>query len=106
MNWIKSTIVDVAVTACIIVAVFVGEEWARWVIWVYTPFILVLKIGSLFASPMVKRSAAKKQAEAPEWFYHILYAANVILLAVGGWWWLAAGWVAIWAVSFIGARRK
>jgi hypothetical protein len=107
MNWIKSTVVDIAVTACIAVAVFMGEEWARWIIWIYTPLILVLKVGALFASPVVRKTAVKKQQEeAPEWFYHALYAVNTGLLAFAGWWWLVAGWVAIWAVSFVGARRK
>ena len=107
MNWIKSTIVDIAVTACIVAAVFLGEEWARWVIWIYTPFILLLKLGALFASPVVKRGVVKKsQEEAPEWFYHVLYLANVALLGIAGWWWPSAGWVAIWVVSFIAARRK
>jgi hypothetical protein len=105
MIWIKSTLVDIAVTACIVVAVFVGEEWARWVIWIYTPFILLLKVGALFATPVVKKGA-KKQEEAPEWFYHVLYAANVVLLAVAEWRWLAAGWVAIWVASSVAARRR
>jgi hypothetical protein len=106
MNWIKSTIVDIAVTACIVAAAFADQEWARWVIWIYTPFILLLKVGAFFASPVVRKTVAKKQEEAPEWFYHILYAANVILLATVQWWWLVAGWAAIWTVSFVVSRRK
>ncbi|MDX1741249.1 MAG: hypothetical protein R3178_08155 [Rhodothermales bacterium] len=107
MNWVKTTVVDIAVTVCIVVAVFMGEEWARWVIWVYTPFILLLKVGALFASPVVKRTAGKKQQEeAPEWFYHVVYAVSAGLLAYAGWWWLVAGWLAIWSVSSVAARRK
>lgn len=107
MNWFKSTIVDVAVTVCIVLAAFVEVEWARWVIWIYTPFILLLKVGALFAPPAIKKApSSKKQAEVPEWFFHLLYGANVLLLLVAGWWLVAAGWAAIWVVSYVAARRK
>ncbi len=105
MKWFKVTIVDIAVTICIVVAAFFDVEWARWVIWIYTPFILLLKLGALLAPPVIKRGAAKKE-EAPEWVYHLLYAANVILLSVAAWWWVAAGWAAIWVLSYVASRRK
>ena len=105
MNWVKTTIVDVAVTACIVAAAFMDVEWARWVIWIYTPFILLLKIGAFFGPTVVKKGAAKKE-EAPEWFYHLLYAANVLLLLAARWWLVAGGWAAIWLVSYLVLRRK
>ena len=105
MEWLKGTVVDIAVTVCIVAAAFFDVEWARWIIWIYTPFILLLKIGSLFAPPVIKKGAAKKE-EAPEWIYHLLYAVNVVLLLVARWWWLAAGWAAVWLISYIAARRR
>lgn len=108
MGWLRSTIIDIVVTVCIVFAAFVEVEWARWVIWIYTPFILLLKIGVLFAPPAVKKgpSGKKKKEEAPEWFFHVLYAANVVLLVVAGWWLVAAGWAAIWVISYVAYRRK
>ncbi|MDX1430232.1 MAG: hypothetical protein R3282_08090 [Rhodothermales bacterium] len=104
MAWLKETIIDVLVTICIALATLQDLEWARWVVWIYTPFMLLLKIGVYFGPTVVKRGKKEKTGGAPDWVFHLLYGANVVLLLAAQWWLVAAGWAAIWLISYLGNR--
>jgi hypothetical protein len=100
MGWLRHAIVDIAVTVIILIAVFASQVWAMWIVWIYTPFLLLLKIGALTGG--VGRSAEG----VPDWFYHVLYAVNVAVLLFAALYWVAGAWVAIWLISaVVGARQ-
>lgn len=105
MNWLKNVLIDLAVTALIAWAVFAEASWARWIILIYTPLMLLLKIVAAFSGTLAQLNR-KSDAAPPGWFFHVLYLANVVLLAVGQWWMLVALWVAIWILSVIAERRS
>ncbi len=105
MKWIQGVLLDIAVTVCIAVATLQGAEWAKWVVWIYTPFMLVLKIAAYFGPSMVKKKRKDRPDEPPPWFHHLLYAINVLLLSVARWWLEAAGWLAIWIISYLTERK-
>jgi len=110
MSWIKHVIIDLAVSLLIVLATTLDLPWARWIVLIYTPFMLILKIvvflGSRSLSPL------KPQGDAvPRWFYHLLYAINVLFSAFGAystqettahhWWMIAGGWTLIWVLSIV-----
>lgn len=103
MNWLKNVILDVAVTAVIATWVFSGSEWAYWIIAVYSPFLLLMKLMAL--SGGVSRLAEQGADTTPVWFYHVIYASNLILLLAGEWWLVAAFWAAIWILSAVQESR-
>ena len=101
MGWLRHTIVDLAVTAAILVSVFAGQGWLMWVVRVYTPLMVVLKGTALLGRVTPSTDGV------PDWFYHLLYAVNVMALLYAQQYWLVGGWVAIWLFSVIaGARSK
>jgi len=104
MGWIKNVVLDLVVTAIVAWWVFSAAEWAYWVILVYTPLMVVLKLVGL--SSGVSMAAAQTKDAAPLWFFHVVYAVNLILLLVGKWWLMVAGWAIIWVLSAIGEARK
>lgn len=104
MAWIKEVIIDVLVTLCIALATIQSVEWAKWVVWIYTPFILLLKVIAYFGPAVVKRAGRRGKQVAPDWIFHVLYAANVLLLAAFQWWIEGAGWAAIWLISYLAHR--
>ena len=79
-------------------------QWGKWVLFVYTPFMVLMKGVAAF-SGSVTTLPKRSRAEAPAWFYHVLYGLNVAILLFAGWWLLAAGWLAIWALSAYAASR-
>lgn len=102
MSWIKHVILDLAVTALIIFAVATDAEWARWIVIIYSAFMLILKLAGLRGSA----AGLKLQPTGvPILFYHLLYAVNVVALALGRWWILAAAWLAIWVLSYVQQRK-
>lgn len=103
MGWLKHVILDLAVTAVILVAVLTGQAWAQWVVWLYTPFMLLLKVGAFFGGSL---TAQVRQPDVPAWFFHGLYAVNVGALLAYGWWLEGAGWALIWALSAADAHRN
>ena len=105
MSLFKALIVDVVVTIVIIIAVLTEAAWARWAVIIYTPFMLLLKVLALVGGSLV-RQFDKKVPEAPTWAYHLLYGINVAALAFAGWWLLAAGWAAIWIISYVEFRKS
>jgi hypothetical protein len=100
-RWLKDALLDVIVTVVIVLAAIPGLRWARWIVLVYTPLMLVLKLGALLAAPHLPRT----QRSAPEALFHVLYAMNVLVLLVGRWWWMAIGWALIWGLSVAIVRR-
>lgn len=104
MHWIKHVLVDVAVTALIAVAFWGGVAWAAWLVYGYTPFLLALKALAVWSPLAAFR--ARAAAEAPAWFYHGLYATNVLLLLTAGQPFWAALWGGIWVLSMAAAGRR
>ena len=106
MSWLKHVVVDLAVTLLIaLTTTRVLPAWAEWIVYIYTPFMLILKITAYFAE--LKKMSPKKQDEGqpPAWFYHVLYAVNVGMLGFSGWWATFAQWIVIWFVSILIDRK-
>jgi hypothetical protein len=104
MNWLKHVLVDVAVAALIVLAAALDLVWAHWIILIYTPLMLILKIVAFTGSNTLGK-VKQKATDVPVWFYHVLYAINVaasVWAALAGlehWWLIAGGWVLIWTLS-------
>ncbi|NNE35521.1 MAG: hypothetical protein HKN13_09800 [Rhodothermales bacterium] len=101
MSWLKNVILDVAVAVVVIIFVVTGHEWSRWVILIYTPLMLLMKIGAVWGAGAVKpiTGQKKKTNNAPSWFFHILYAGTVALFVYSQWWLMAGAWLVIWIAS-------
>ena len=106
MAWLKGVLVDILVTIVIAVYAFMETDWGYWIILIYTPLILLLKIGSIASGVKKVVKQKKQQAEAPTWFYHLLYALNFLLLLYANWWIMAGGWAVIWLLSAYDEARK
>lgn len=102
--WIKNAIIDLVVTVLIALLVWQDWRWAEVAVWIYTPLMVALKALALFMGSL--GGLAQRQASAPAWLYHVLYAANVALLAIDARWILAGLWVLIWALSVVADRRS
>ncbi len=100
---IKHALVDILVTVLIVVAVVMDLEWARWIILIYTPFILILKVIAVMGPSMRMLKGSSK--EPPRLLVHVLYAVNVVALGIGEWWYLFAGWIVIWILSIVQDRK-
>lgn len=107
MSWLKNVVVDIAVTLVIILVTNGAlPSGAEWIVYIYTPFMLVLKIMSLSTGVKQVKQQQKGESQAPEWFFHVLFAINVAALLYSQWWWMGAMWVAIWGISLYIERRK
>ena len=105
MKWLKDVVIDLIVTMLIAVAVFGGFSWALWIVWIYTPLMLVLKALAFFSVNL--QTLTRKQGPAPPaWFFHLLYGVNEALLAYGRLWVLAGLWIAIWVFSAGAGLRR
>ncbi len=107
MTWIKNASVDVAVTLLIVLATTQDLAWARWIVLLYTPLMLILKIAMLLGGRTLGR-LKQKDGGVPVWFYHVLYAVNVVAASADRWWIVAGGWALIWILSIatdVRARR-
>lgn len=102
--WIKHVLLEIAVTIVIALAAIGDLTWARWIVLIYTPFLLLMKVGVLFGSGFL-RSLKGRNDPVPTWFWHTNYAVNVILFLAGQWWLLAAGWGMIWMLSAVHHAR-
>lgn len=100
---VKHAVVDILVTVLIVAAVTMDLDWARWIILIYTPLILVLKVIAVMGPNMRVLKASPK--EPPRWLLHVLYAVNVVALGIAAWWYLFAGWFAIWILSIVQDRK-
>ncbi len=109
MAWLKNALVDLLVTAVIIIYVITNASWGYWVIVIYTPLILLLKVGAIAggAGKVVRKTGKKKESDtAPNWFFHLLYGANFALLLYANWWIMAGGWAVIWILSAVQEARS
>ena len=112
MKWLRNVVVDLLVTLVILAWVVQGWDWAGWVVWIYTPLMLLMKAAALALGRLLGRA---NRGDVPAWFYHFVYAANIVLLVYGtqyeglffdgGRWVLAAMWAVIWGLSVLAARR-
>jgi len=103
MFWIKNALIDLAITAVIAIFYFNGATWGWWIIVIYTPLMVLLKV---FALSGIANAVQRKADDVPVWFYHLLFGANVVLLMLSNLLLLAAGWAAIWVLSTIAESRR
>lgn len=105
MTWIKHVILDLVILVVLAAWTFTGTEWMWWVIAIYTPLLVVLKLAALSmgVSTAVK---AKGGDQAPDWFFHVVYALSLVFMLVAGSMIFAAGWALIWILSAIGQARS
>lgn len=103
MSWIKNALIDLAVTAIIAVHAFSDVTWTWWVIAIYTPLMVLLK---LFALSGAAHAVQQKADGVPVWFYHVLYGANLLLLLKAPFYEAAAGWAVIWILSVVAESRR
>lgn len=104
MNWLKDTLVDIAVTVFIITAIILVDPWMHWVIWIYTGIMLLTK-GIVLMGDNFVMLMKKAKNDVPEWVPHLLYAANTGALAYAEWWYAAAGWALIWILSIMANQK-
>lgn len=105
MAEIKHAIVDIAITLLIVVAVVTEMEWAWWIIVIYTPIMLLMKIVAVAGSGGFRKLKTSR-GTPPVWLLHVLYGINVVALGLAAWWYLFAGWMLIWILSVIHERRS
>lgn len=105
MDWLKTVILDIAVTLMILVAVTTDINGVDTIVVVYTPIMLVLKLVEAFGQGMINnfRPAAP---QPPAWFIHLLYGVNTMILLAASWWWTSLQWAAIWMLSFLSHRSN
>ncbi|CAM3203042.1 hypothetical protein [Rhodothermus bifroesti] len=101
-RWLKEAWLDGLVTVVIVLAAIPALPWARWIVLVYTPFMLLLKLVALWAAPHLPRV----RQHTPQALFHVLYGLNVLVLGVGRWWWMAFAWALIWGLSAAIAHRQ
>lgn len=104
MQWLKHVVVDVTVTLLIVYAATGGAGWARWIVLVYTPFMLVLRVASLLGRMPAQRRPHGGEA-VPIAFYHLLFALNVAVPLAFAWHVVAAQWALLWILSVAAERR-
>ncbi len=102
MSWIRTSWLDLVVTAFVAIATLGHVTWARWLVGGYTALMVLLKVIGASSGFVQQRIGGKE--EAPPWFYHLLYAANFGLCLFDRWWWVAAGWAVIWVLSALAFR--
>lgn len=98
MGWIKDAWLDITVTIVIVLATFGDMEWARWIVMVYTPLMLVLWL-SAYIRRYAKSKIKPKKTGVPPAVHHVLYGADVLITAFDRWWWVAGCWALIWFLS-------
>ena len=97
MKHLKSILIDLLVTAVILWTVFSDAQWGRVALWIYTPLMILIKVGALTMGRQLTRQV--KPDETPVAIYHVLYAVNVAALLWDRWWIMAGLWVAVWVLS-------
>lgn len=103
MSWIKKELIDLAVTAVIAAHAFTDLTLTWWVVAIYTPLMVLLK---LFALSGAAHAVQQKADGVPVWFYHVLYGANLLLLLKAPFYEAAAGWAVIWVLSVVAESRR
>lgn len=97
MAWFKEVVFDVLITLTLI-SIFLFNK-VEWIVafQIYTPILIFLKLLALMGSNVRKRLTGN----APESFFHTLYAMNVLVLIMNAWWALAVQWLIVWLLSWI-----
>ncbi len=103
--WVKNVVVDLLMVVLIALATLADVTAAYWVVIIYTPLMLVLKVVALLADS-VTGQFGKPRETPPPWIFHLIYALSIALLAFDAKWILAAGWAAIWILSVITEKRS
>jgi len=104
MSWLKDVIVDIAATIVIIATVLTGNSIFGGIVWGYTGILLLAKLIPLLGDGF-QYMMKKSKTDAPEWFSHLLYAANTGFLLYFQWWYAGAGWGVIWLLSYLTQRK-
>ena len=104
MPWLKDVVVDIAATLLIILSVILENSFLSGILWGYTGLLLVVKL-IVYAGDDFLNLMNKTKTEAPQWFSHLLYAANTIVLLIFGWWYTGGGWALIWLISYLTQRK-
>ena len=113
MKWLQSAVVDIAITAVIVLWVFgILPDWAKWIVYIYTPLIAALKILAI-ATGLNKVNTKQTGNEPPSLFYHLLFAINVATLLYAHFTQqhmepgiMAGIWVLTWILSAVSERKK
>lgn len=98
MTWLKDAYLDIVVLLIVALLAFYGNAVLEVILWVYTVLLLLSKVLAFFM-PSLQRKANATQA--PDLFYHIIYAASVALLVYSTNYYLATAWGVIWITSVI-----
>lgn len=104
MRWLKQTLLDLAVTLAILLHALAGIPGLEMPLLIYTLLVLAMKFIALW-NFRLQRLLKKKSGAAPEWFYHLLYALNVIVLGAARQWALGLLWLGVWAISWLTTRK-
>ncbi|HKJ69868.1 MAG TPA: hypothetical protein VKA68_18065 [bacterium] len=104
MNWLKSILLDIVVTALILLGVIFQIYWLKVIILVYSALILVVRTAVLFNEDTL-RSLFRRIRETPSWPLHILYGINVVVLLAGSWYTVSLLWILIWIFSALSERK-
>ncbi|MFN1833828.1 hypothetical protein AB2B38_001095 [Balneola sp. MJW-20] len=96
MSNLKNLAVDLIALISVIILYYSGNEILNIVIWVYSVLLLIGKISALFM-PYLQQKA--KKTEAPEWVYHLIYAATTGVLIYGAFYYLSLIWIVVWILS-------
>ena len=103
MKWLKYVMWDVAVTLYILVSVLVKQNRMFLLLMIYTIVMLIARVAAMSGA---KTTGLKRmQGQVPEWFFHFLYAINVVALIWGGRIVLAFLWAAIWGLAFYTQKK-
>lgn len=65
MKELKNAWVDGIVTLFIVLTVLQGWSWGRVALWIYTPLILLIKVGALTAGRQLMRQVKPKETPRP-----------------------------------------
>jgi len=100
MKWINDVLLDLIVTISILIGVIFNIQWLIYIIIGYTILMLIAKSLVLFGGSFLQLMK-KTSTNAPLWFSHLLYAANVVALLVTGHYYTGGMWILIWLFSYI-----
>ncbi len=104
MKWIKNIILDIVITAALVVLAIFKFGWLELFMMFYTPLMVVLKVAVFFNKSMILAAAKQKDA-TPMWVMHLIYGVNTFAMIYGQFWILAAEWGAIWLFSWLTDNR-
>ncbi len=104
MRWFKQALLDLIVTLAILLLAAAHFTWLEIPLMVYTVFVFLMKLVGWSNRELLRRMK-KAPVPAPDWFYHLLYAVNVIALGASQRWITSMFWALIWLVSWLISRK-